>query len=145
MKKYFIALLFGVVVSFAFPQSSHHPPRAVSESFQKEYPHSTPSHWSHSATGWSVDFDDKDFDNGEVTAHFDSRGKHLETQIPYDDGDVPAPVKDNLRKQYPGSDHYEYTRIDRPGNKPVYKARFMHENKYKSTYVDQNGERQNYH
>jgi hypothetical protein len=144
MKKYLMIFLFGVIASFAFPQAGHHPPKAVSESFQKEYPHSSPSHWTHSTTGWSVEFEDKDFDNGEVTAHFDSRGRHLETQIPYDDGDVPSAVKDNLHKRYPGSDHYEYTRIDRPGNKPLYKARFMHKKKYTSEYVDQEGGHRNY-
>jgi hypothetical protein len=145
MKKYLMTFLFGVVVSFGFPQSGHRPPKTVSESFQKEYPHSSPSRWTHSSTGWSVEFEDKDFDNGEVTARFDSRGRHLDTQIPYDDGDVPATVKDNLHKQYPGSDNYEYTRIDRAGDKPVYKARFKHKKKYKTAYVDQQGERRSYH
>jgi hypothetical protein len=144
MKKILMTILSGVMVSFAFPQSGHHPPRAVSESFQKEYPHSKPSRWTHSTTGWSVEFEDKDFDNGEVTAHFDSRGRHMDTQIPYDDGDVPAMVKDNLHKRYPGSDHYEYTRIDRDGDKPLYKAKFIHKKKYKTMYVDQQGEHRNY-
>jgi hypothetical protein len=145
MKKILMTFLFGVTMNFAFPQAGYHPPKAVSESFQKEYPHSSPSHWTHSATGWRVEFEDKDFDNGEVTANFDSRGKHLETQIPYDEGDVPAAVKDNLHKQYPGSDNYAYTRIDRPGNKPIYKATFRHKKKSTTTYVDQQGGKHNYH
>ncbi|SRR5579871_697126 len=145
MKKFLMTFLIGVMVIPVFAQTSRHPPKAVSESFQKEYPHSSPSRWTHSAGGWSVEFEDRDFDNGDATAHFDSRGRHLDTQIPYDDGDVPVVVKDNLRKQYPGSDHYEYTRIDRRENEPVYKARFMHKKKYRTVYLDQRGEHRNYH
>ncbi|HLY70754.1 MAG TPA: hypothetical protein VKR53_13570 [Puia sp.] len=144
MKKYLMTFLFAVMISFGFTQAGHHPPRTVSESFQKEYPHSTPSRWTHSANGWSVEFEDKDFDNGEVTARFDSRGRHLETQIPYDEKDVPATVKDNLHKRYQGSDNYEYTRIERPGDKPLYQARFKHDKKMKTTYVDQQGEQHSY-
>ena len=140
-----MTVLFGVIAGFAFTQANHHPPKAVSESFQKEYPRSSPSNWTHSTSGWSVEFEDRDFDNGEVTAHFDTRGRHMDTQIPYDDGDVPATVKDNLRNRYPGSDNYEYTRIERAGNQPLYKARFKHNKRYKTQYLDQQGEHHDYH
>lgn len=145
MKNTLMIFLFGVIAAFAFAQSSYRPPKAVSESFLKEYPHSGSSHWSHTASGWSVEFEDRDHDDGEVTAHFDSRGRHIDTQIPYDEGDVPATVKDNLHKRYPGSGDYEYTRIDRAGEQPVYKARFKHQKSYKTTYVDEHGEQKNYH
>ena len=145
MKKILTTILSGVLVSFAFSQAGHHPPTAVSGSFQKEYPHSTASNWTHSATGWSVEFEDRDHDNGEVTVHFDARGRHMDTQIPYEDGDVPAVVKENLRKKYPGADHYEYTRIERAGDRPLYKARFFHKKRYKTAYLDQQGEHRNYH
>jgi hypothetical protein len=145
MKRILMTISFTFLMIFVFSQEGHRPPKTVSESFQKEYPRSSPSHWTHSAKGWNVEFEDKDYDNGEVTAHFDSRGRHLDTQIPYDEGDVPSSVKDNLHKQYPGSDHYEYTRIDRAGDKPVYKARFKHRKKYRTIYVDQQGEHRNYH
>jgi hypothetical protein len=139
MKKILLTFLFGGLLITAFPQGGHRPPGSVSQSFRKEYPHSNPSRWTHSGSGWSVEFEDKDNDNGEVTAHFDSKGRHVDTQIPYDEGDVPAPVKDNLRKLYPGSDNYAYTRIDRAGDKPVYKASFTHRKKHKIKYVDQQG------
>jgi hypothetical protein len=140
MKKILTAMFSVVLASFAFAQPGHHPPRAVSSSFEKEYPHSNPSRWTHSAGGWSVEFEDRDHDNGEVTAHFDSRGRHIDTQIPYDEADVPVGVKENLQKRYPGSGQYEYTRIDRAGERSRYKARFMHKKKYRTIYVDEQGD-----
>ncbi|HLX93044.1 MAG TPA: PepSY-like domain-containing protein [Puia sp.] len=140
-----MTLLFCGLASFAFAQREYNPPTAVREAFQKEYPKSTPSHWTRSSAGWSVEFDDKDFDNGESTARFDSRGRHLETQIPYDEGDVPKEVKDHMKQHYPDADNYEYTRIDRPGEKPLYKAKFRHKKAYSTTYVDDRGEQRDYH
>jgi hypothetical protein len=145
MKQILMTIFLGTIAAFAFSQPGHRPPEAVRGSFQQEYPHSKPSHWTHSTSGWSVEFEDKDHDNGEVTAHFDAGGRHLDTQIPYDEGDVPAMVKDNLHKRYPGSDHYEYTRIDRAGDRPFYKARFIHKKRYRTMYVDQQGEHRRDH
>jgi hypothetical protein len=140
-----MTLMFCGLASFAFSQREYTPPTAVSEAFHKEYPKSTGVHWTRSASEWRVEFDDKDFDNGESVALFDAAGRHLETQIPYNEGDVPKDVRENMKKRYPGADDYEYTRIDRPGQKPLYKARFRNKKAYSTTYVDDKGERRDYH
>ncbi len=144
MKNILFTLLLAICSYYGFSQYNHRPPTNVSQSFQKEYPQSKPSEWSHSNRGWSVTFEDRDHNNGEATAYFDESGRHLETHIPYDDQDVPGPVKDHIRNSYRGADNYEYTRIDRPGEKGIYKTHFRHRKKYKTVYVDYTGHERPY-
>jgi hypothetical protein len=139
MKKIVFTLLSGICCFYGFSQNRHTPPGNVSQSFQREYPQSKPSEWNHSNAGWSVTFEDRDHNNGEATAYFDQSGRHTETHIPYDNQDVPGPVSDHVRKSYAGADNYEYTRIERTGEKPVYMTHFRHRKKYKTVYVDYSG------
>jgi hypothetical protein len=144
MKKSIITVLFGMGVFFAFSQKGNNPPDNVSKSFQKEYPKSQPAQWTQSKTGWNVDFEDKDNNNGEATAHFDANGKHLDTRVPYDNKDVPAPVVKNVKSRYPGSDNLEYTRIDRPGEAGVYQVNLSDKGAKKTVYMDNKGQQKDY-
>ena len=146
MKKSFLTIVLGFSIVFGFSQYNHTPPMQVSESFQKEYPKSKPSQWSHSSNGWSASFEDNDHNNGEATAYFDASGKHVETHTPYDYNDVPASVKNHTRDSYGASDNYDYTRIDRYGEKPVYKTQVRHKNHSRKTiYIDNDGHEREYH
>jgi hypothetical protein len=142
MKKSLITVLCAGCFYFGFSQNDYNPPRHVRESFQKEYPQSQPGQWNHSSAGWSVNFDDRDHNNGEVTAHFDGSGRHIDTHVPYDNNDVPAPVMDHVRSRYPGSDQYDVTRIDRSGQ-GVYQFRLRHQKKSRTLYLDENGQQRN--
>ena len=126
------------------PHYNHTPPKNVSQSFQKEYPHSQPSQWSQSNGGWSVSFKDKDHNNGEATAYFEASGRHVDTHIPYDSHDVPSTVKNHVHNSYGGSDSYAYTRIDRYGEKSVYKTQVKHKNQKKAIYMDNDGHEREY-
>ena len=144
MKKYMITALFGLGVIFAFSQNGYNPPDNVRRSFQKEYPQSQPTRWYQSNASWNVDFEDRDHNNGEVTAHFNSNGRHIDTHVPYDNHDVPAPVVENLNRNYPGANNYEYTRIDRPGESGVYQVNLNHRGKRKTVYMDNRGYKRDY-
>ncbi len=137
-------MFFGLAVVFGFSQHNNTPPANVSQSFHKEYPKSQASQWSKSDAGWSVSFKDKDHNNGEATAYFDASGRHVETQIPYDKRDVPAPVKSHVQSSYGASDKYDYTRIDHSGEKTVYKTQVKHKNQNKTIYVDNDGHEKDY-
>ncbi|HEY2650110.1 MAG TPA: hypothetical protein VGI38_13010 [Puia sp.] len=144
MKKSLFSMILVLPVVFGFAQNDHKPPKQVSESFQREYPQSKPSKWSHSNEGWSVSFQDNDHNNGEATAYFDGSGKHLDTHIPYDQKDVPASVRNHTRDSYGASDQYDYTRIDRSGEKAVYKTQVKHKKHDKTIYMDNNGHERDY-
>src|ERR1700730_16096411 len=145
MKKTIVTILFGMGVFFAFSQNGHNPPENVRNYFQKEYPKSKPTSWTQTKTGWNADFEDKDHDNREANAHFDTKGRHIDTQVPYDNKDVPAPVAKNVKSKYPGSDNLEYTRIDKPGETGVYKVNLSHKGTKKTVYMDNKGQEKNYH
>ncbi|HXB44099.1 MAG TPA: hypothetical protein VNV85_08590 [Puia sp.] len=145
MKTSIATILFLLINLFAFSQDRSSPPKSVRESFQKSYPQSQPTRWDHNSGGWSAVFDDKDHNDGEATAHFDSRGRHVDTHIAYDNADVPTPVVDNLRRKYQGSDNYEFTRIDHPGGGAVFQAKFTHQTKRRTRYFDQTGNEKDYH
>jgi hypothetical protein len=145
MKRSSITMIFGICVFFGFSQNGHNPPRNVSQSFQKEYPQSKPSQWSSSAGGgWSATFEDKDHNNGEATAYFDQKGRHVDTHIPYDNQDVPKPVRDHVKSSYAGSDNNDFTRIDRPGEQSVYMTNVKDNKKSRTVYTDDAGHEKSY-
>jgi len=137
-------MLLGFSVVFGFTQNNHTPPKNVSQSFQKEYPKSQPSQWNQSNGGWSVTFNDNDNNNGEATANFDASGKHVDTNIPYDSHDVPSSVKNHVQSSYGASGNYNYTRIDRSGEKTVYKTQVKNKNQNKTIYMDNDGHEKDY-
>ncbi|MDP4217941.1 MAG: hypothetical protein Q8927_17190 [Bacteroidota bacterium] len=139
MKKLLIAGVSLLLTQFTFAQNRHEPPAPVRESFQKEYPHSQPNQWIRSSAGWSVSFEDRDNDNGFVTAHFDSRGRHMDTHVRYDNHDVPDHVVKTVQDRYPGAEGYRYVHIERPYAPDLYEIRFRHRGRYRTTYLDENG------
>jgi hypothetical protein len=145
MKRGLITMVLGFSIVFGFSQHEHTPPRQVAESFQKEYPRSKPSQWSRSNDGWSVTFQDNDHNNGEATAYFDGSGKYVETHTPYDHNDVPVSVRNHARDSYGASDQYDYTRIDRRGEKAVYKTQVKSKKHNKTIYMDNDGHEKEYH
>jgi hypothetical protein len=145
MKKSLITGSIMLFALFAFSQNGYNPPGNVRNSFHKQFPQSQPSQWHHSGTVWSVQFDDIDHNDGEATARFDQSGRHLDTHVVYDNNDVPSPVVTNLNKRYPGSDDYQYTRINRHGQHDVYQVHMRHHSKYKTVYVDRYGHQMEYH
>lgn len=145
MKTILLSLIFGFSFVFGFSQHYNKPPKQVTESFYKEYPHSKPAKWNQSKDGWNVSFQDNDHNNGQATAYFDGSGKHLETQIPYEKNDVPASVRNHTQKSYGASDEYDYTRIERSGEKPVYKTEVKSKKQHKTIYMDNDGHEKDYH
>jgi len=121
------------------------PPKNVSQSFEREYPHSQPSQWTQSSVGWSVSFQDNDHNNGEAVAYFDGSGRHVDTHIPYDRHDVPATVRNHMHESYGGPDKYDYTRIDHAGEHDVYMTHYKHKKQYKAVYMDNDGHERDYH
>jgi hypothetical protein len=138
MKKTIIAIVCILCVQVSFSQDRRDPPSSVRNSFHREYPQSQPSQWSHVNGEWSVNFEDRDHDNGEVTAHFDIHGRHLATHVPYDDHDVPDPVMSSVRSRYPGSD-YEFTRIDHPHRNSQFEVKVRSKNRHRTVYMDERG------
>jgi hypothetical protein len=145
MKKILITAFCTLTVFMAISGDGNQPPRNVRQSFQKEYPNSKSREWIHSGTGWSVNFEDRDHNYGEVTAHFDSRGRHLDTHIPYASNDVPAPVAEKVRHSYSKYGNYDVTRIDRSGENSVYRLNLRSKTRSKTVYVDEKGEKRSYH
>ena len=145
MKRSLLTVIFGLSIVFGFTQYDHKPPKQVSESFYREYPRSKPAKWSQSKDGWSVSFQDNDHNNGEAMAYFDASGKHLETQIPYEKNDVPVSVRNHTQHSYGASDEYDYTRIERSGEKPVYKTEVKSKKHNKTIYMDNDGHEKEYH
>ena len=137
-----IAALFSIFI--AFSQNHRQPPTSVQKSFQHDYPQSKPGQWSYSGGSWNVNFTDKDHDNGEVTAHYTDNGDHTDTYIPYDRNDVPAPVTDNVKRNYAPYSAADYTRIDGASGKSVYRVNLKSKNAHKTVYVDERGNETKY-
>jgi hypothetical protein len=145
MKKSISLILCCVIVCAAMSQERSRPPAQVRESFQKMYPQSQPSRWNHENGSWSVEFDDRDNDNGQVTAHFDSRGRHIDTHVYYSANDIPAPVIDHLHQQYNGAENYQYTHIERHRGGDFYQVHFRHKGKRRTVYLDDHGNERQYY
>jgi hypothetical protein len=144
MKKSASIILCLVIFSAAISQEGR-PPARVRESFRKMYPQSQPRTWHHENSGWSVIFEDRDNDNGEVTAHFDSRGRHVDTHVYYSGEDVPGLVIDHMHQRYSGADNYQFTHIERHRGGDLYQVHFRHKQRSRTVYLDDRGDEKQYH
>ena len=91
-----------------------------------------------------MSFTDRDNDNGEVTAHYGDNGEHTDTYIPYDRNDVPAPVMDNVKKNYSDYGNSQFTRVERADGNSVYRVNLRNKKTHKTVYVDEGGNETKY-
>ena len=97
-------------------------PDQVRVTFNKQYPKAEKTHWSRNGSQWTANF--RDDEHGEMYAHYNKNGDHLESRIPYSQSDVPGPVRDMVKQRYPHGRDHEYTKIERNhGNDQFYQVR----------------------
>ena len=120
-------------------------PRAVQQRFHRDYPEATDTRWNYSQGRWNADFTDHSrYDRGEMVAHYDHTGRHVDSHIPYDRNDVPDPVIRHVEKRYPGSKDQYYTRIERPGSKALFQITMNFKGRHTTRYVDDEGRERTY-
>ena len=142
----FLALFVLVVSGQLMAQDARHAPEAVQKSFQKDYPGAKDPQWSSTNGQWHAGFTDQsEGDRGEMVSNYDESGNHIDSQIPYDLGDVPAAVVEGTQKNYPGGTNRTYTRIERPDGDPLFQVDMNLKDKNKTAYVDESGHEQKYH
>jgi len=147
MKKLLIVFLAaGSQVALAqHGNDDQHVPHSIQQRFQKDYPEARDAHWSSSRNEWHADFTDHSrYDRGEMVAHYDRSGRHIDSHIPYDRNDVPSPVVQHVEKRYPGSSDHSYTRIERPGGQPLFQVNMNLNGKRTNKYVDDHGRERPY-
>src|SRR5690348_15339064 len=72
---------------------AQHVPTTVQHNFQRQFPQAQDTRWSRSGNEWNASFTDHSpSDRGEMVAHYNRNGRHLDSHIPYDRNDVPQPV-----------------------------------------------------
>jgi hypothetical protein len=120
-------------------------PRSVQQRFQKDYPDAGNAKWGRSGGEWHADFTDHSrYDRGEMVAHYDRNGHHLDSHIPYDRNDVPTPVIHHMERRYPGASNPSYTRIERPGGQPLFQVSLNLNGHRTNRYVDDQGRERSY-
>jgi len=123
----------------------NHAPRGVQRAFQRDYPEAHNPQWNRVHGQWHANFEDRSrFDRGEMVAHYDQYGHHVDSHIPYDRNDVPPVVIERTRRYYPDGRDYNYTRIEHPGRQPLFQVSFSIGGKSRTTYVDDNGREKKY-
>jgi hypothetical protein len=145
-KSMFFCLLFLTVGVQLFAQDGHRQvPASVQRSFQRDYPESRDPQWSMVHGQWHANFNDHSrYDRGEMVAHYDRYGHHVDSHIRYDRNDVPAAVVDRTQRRYPGGRDYSYTRIEHPGGQPLFQISFNVGGRNRTAYVDDNGRERRY-
>jgi hypothetical protein len=147
MKKaiFFTLILLTVAGQLIAQSSRHHAPAAVQQSFQKDYPEARNPQWSSTNGQWHASFTDhSQNDMGEMVAHYDQNGRHVDSHIPYDRNDVPAPVIERTHRRYRGGRDYNYTRIEHPGEQPLFQVSLNLQGRHRTMYVDDNGQERKY-
>lgn len=147
MKKVmFLTLIVWAVTSQLIAQDGHRrAPENVQRSFQRDYPEAQNPKWSSSHSQWHANFaDHSQYDRGEMVAHYDQYGHHVDSHIPYDRNDVPSAVVQRTESNYPGGRDYTYTRIEHPGRQPLFQVNLNMQGKNKTLYLDDNGRRKTY-
>lgn len=126
-------------------ESHHHVPAAVQHSFQRDYPQAGDAQWSETNGQWNASFTDhSQADMGEMVAHYDRTGHHVDSRIPYDRGDVPQAVVEQTQRRYPGASDDNYTRIERPGGQPLFQVSLRTHGRRHTMYVDDKGRERKY-
>jgi hypothetical protein len=145
-KVMFFTLLLLAAQGQLFAQGSHQRvPATVQKSFQKDYPEAKDPQWNSDHGQWHANFNDRSAnDRGEMVAHYDQNGRHVDSHIPYDRNDVPSPVLDRTKRSYPGAKDYSYTRIERQGAQPLFQVSLNLQGRNKTLYVDDNGREKKY-
>ena len=121
-------------------------PSTIQRSFHRDYPEAGNPQWRSTSGQWSADFTDRSrYDRGEMVAHYDQSGHHVDSHIPYDRNDVPPVVVQKTERNYPGARDYNYTRIEHPGQKPLFQVNLNLRGSNKTVYLDDNGREKQYH
>lgn len=142
----FLALFVLVADGQVIAQDTRHAPAAIRRSFERDYPEARDPQWSSTHSQWHADFNDHSrYDRGEMVAHYDQYGHHIDSHIPYDRDDVPSVVVDRTQRNYPGGRDYTYTRIERRAGRPLFRVSLRLQNKNRTIYVDDNGHEHRYH
>lgn len=147
MKKSFLVLLLLVPAGLLVAQSrSRQAPEPIQQSFHKDYPDAGNPRWSQSNGEWHADFTDRSSDDrGEMVAHYGRNGRHIDSHIPYNREDVPAPVLEKAKRHYHGGRNYRFTQIERPGeNNALFQVRVNLNGRDRTTYLDENGRSREY-
>jgi hypothetical protein len=145
-KLMFLTLFVLALAGRLIAQNSHqHAPSTVQRSFQKDYPEARNPKWSSVNGQWHANFDDhSQYDRGEMVAHYDRNGHHVDSHIPYDRNDVPPAVVEKAQKNYPGGRDYSYTRIEHPGKQPLFQVSLNLRGSNRTLYVDDHGQEKKY-
>ncbi len=143
MKKTIIALMLLIPGGLLVAQNGRHrAPEKVQQTFQNEYPDAKRTNWSMSNGQWHADF--KDRDHGEMVAHYNRNGEHIDSHIPFDRQDVPAPVIEKVKSRYHDGRDFRYTKIERRGENNLYQVRVHHHGRERIIYLDDHGEERKY-
>ena len=120
------------------------PPEQVRQSFHRDYPQASNPQWGGNQGHWHARFDDQGPDSrGEMIAHYDERGRNIDSHTYYLPQDVPDPVIRWAHNRYRHGS-YEYTRIERPGQEDFFQVRVFYGGQYHIHYVDDYGHMHEY-
>ena len=126
-------------------EGRHHAPSTVQHAFQRDYPEAGNPQWSSTNGQWSASFaDHSQYDRGEMIAHYDRSGHHVDSHVPYDRNDVPQAVVEKTQRSYPDARDYNYTEIERPSGQSFFQVRFHTHGKRRTMYVDESGRERQY-
>jgi hypothetical protein len=146
-KVIFLAIGVLATVGQLSAQDRHQqPPSNIQRSFQRDYPEAREPRWSSTNGQWHADFNDRSsHDRGEMVAHYDQGGRHIDSHIPYDRGDVPRAVIQRTESAYPDGTDYYYTRIEQDGGQPLFQVSLNLHGRHRTAYFDEDGHARRYH
>ena len=92
-------------------------PAIVQASFKKQFTSVTKPQWEMESADYEVTFQNKGV---ESSAKYDKQGAWLETEEEIKEAELPAVVKQEVEKQFPGFKMNEVEKASYPGNKIAY-------------------------
>jgi hypothetical protein len=146
MKETITMLFFLISSGSLFAQDRrNYAPDQVQQSFHKDYPEANNARWSRKHNQWHAQFNDKSpTDRGEMVAHYNPNGQHIDSHIPYDQNDVPSPVRENVQRKYRGARNFRFTEIEQPSENGFFQVTINLHGKDKNIYMDEQGQERKY-
>jgi len=148
MKKMIMGLCLMAATGVVCAQNAHSSyrqevPIGVMESFHKDYPDASAVHWNRTDGKWNAEFV-KMTEHKSMYACYDTKGRHIDTRMTVAQSAVPTKVIRHLDADYHGRYSHEFTRIERPGKRDLYKVKVKRQGVSGSLYVDDKGHEKDY-
>jgi hypothetical protein len=119
-------------------RNQYQPPQTVQQNWQRDHQGVSNPTWEQRNGQWHARYQDQRT-NRNVDTYYDTRGRQVDTHIPWDRNQMPQDADRRIRSRYHARD-YQVTRIERPNSQgSLFQILLNLGSNRKTIYTDEHG------